>query len=275
MPRIASLHVYPVKSCRGIDLDAALVTRTGIAHDREWMITSPAGRFLTQREEPRLAVIVPRLTADHLTLDAPGLETLCVSLSQAGAPADVVVWKDRCAAFDQGEQAADWLARFLGKPLRLVRFDPRHVRPSGAPGSGEAPGYAQFSDGYAMLVISTASLADLNARLLQALPMNRFRPSIVVDGLPAYGEDAVGELASRDVQLKLVKACTRCAITTTNQLTGTVEGDEPLRTLRTYRWDSKLHGVAFGQNAVVAAGEGATLRVGDTLTATLRRAQDA
>jgi hypothetical protein len=270
MTRIVSLHVYPVKSCRGIDLDAALVTRTGIAHDREWMITSPAGRFLTQREEPRLALIVPRLASDTLTLDAPGLGTLSLPLACEGTPTEVVVWKDRCAAFDQGDAAADWLTRLLGKPFRLVRFDPHYVRPSAAPGSDEAPGYAQFSDGYAMLVISTASLADLNARLPHPLPMNRFRPNVVVDGLPAYGEDAVAELATGAVRLRLVKACTRCAITTTNQMTGTVEGDEPLRTLRTYRWDKKLRGVAFGQNAVVAAGEGETLRVGDALTAAPR-----
>ena len=270
MTRIVSLHMYPVKSCRGIDLDAALVTRTGIAHDREWMITSPAGRFLTQREEPRLALIVPRLTPGALTLAAPEVETLSLPLSHAGTPTEVVVWKDRCAAFDQGEAAADWLTRILGKPLRLVRFDPRHVRPSAGPDSDEAPGYAQFSDGYAMLVISTASLADLNTRLPHPLPMNRFRPNVVVDGLPAYGEDAVAELASGSVRLALVKACTRCAITTTNQATGTVEGDEPLRTLRGYRWDKKLRGVAFGQNAVVVAGEGGTLRVGDVLTTTAR-----
>ena len=271
MTSIVSLHMYPVKSCRGIDLDAALVTRTGIAHDREWMITSPTGRFLTQREEPRLALIVPRLASGTLQLDAPGLETLSLPRSHAeGTPTEVVVWKDRCAAFDEGAAAADWLTRLLGKPLRLVRFDPHHVRPSAEPGSDEAPGYAQFSDGYAMLVISTASLSDLNTRLPQPLPMNRFRPSVVVDGLPAYGEDAVAELATGEVRLRLVKACTRCAITTTNQMTGTVEGDEPLRTLRTYRWDKKLRGVAFGQNAVVTAGAGETLRVGDVLTAVPR-----
>jgi uncharacterized protein YcbX len=269
MVRIASLHVYPVKSCRGIDLDAARVTRTGIAYDREWMITSPAGRFLTQREEPRLALIVTQLTSDALVLTAPGLAALPVPYAYDGTPTEVVVWKDRCAAFDQGDAAAEWLTRLLGKPQRLVRFDPRGVRPSGS-GAAEATGYAQFSDGYAMLVISAASLADLNSRLPQPLPMNRFRPNLVVAGLPAYGEDDVAELATAGVRLQLVKACTRCTITTTNQLTGTVEGDEPLRTLRTYRWNRKLRGIAFGQNAIVAAGEGATLRVGDTLEALTR-----
>jgi len=264
MVRIASLHVYPVKSCRGIDLDTARVTRTGIEHDREWMITSPAGRFLTQREEPRLALIETQLTADALVLTAPGLAALPVPYAYDGTPTEVVVWKDRCAAFDQGDAAAEWLTRLLGKPQRLVRFDPRGVRPSGS-SAGEATGYAQFSDGYAILVISTASLADLNSRLPQPLPMNRFRPNVVVEGLPAYGEDEVGELATDDVRLQLVKACTRCTITTTNQLTGTVEGDEPLLTLRTYRWNKQLRGIAFGQNAIVATGEGATLRVGDGL----------
>ena len=269
MVRIVSLHVYPVKSCRGIDLDTARLTRTGIAHDREWMITSPAGRFLTQREEPRLALIQTQLTPEALVLTAPGCASLPVPYAHEGTPTEVVIWKDRCAAYDQGEVAADWLTRLLGKPLRLVRFDPRGVRPSGS-AAGEATGYAQFSDGYAILVISTASLADLNSRLPQPLPMNRFRPNVVVEGLPAFGEDEVAELATAAVRLQLVKACTRCTITTTNQLTGTVEGEEPLLTLRTYRWHKQLRGIAFGQNAIVAAGEGGTLRVGDTLEALAR-----
>ena len=186
-----------------------------------------------------------------------------------GTPTEVVIWKDRCAAYDQGDVAADWLTRLLGKPLRLVRFDPRRVRPSGS-AAGEATGYAQFSDGYAILVISTASLADLNSRLPQPLPMNRFRPNVVVEGLPAFGEDEVAELATATVRLQLVKPCTRCTITTTNQLTGTVEGEEPLLTLRTYRWHKQLRGVAFGQNAIVAGGEGSALRIGDTLEALAR-----
>src|SRR6188474_1924286 len=137
MVRIVSLHVYPVKSCRGIDLDTALLTRTGIAHDREWMITSPAGRFLTQREEPRLALIETQLTPEALVLTAPGCAALPVPYGHEGTPTEVVIWKDRCAAYDQGDVAADWLTRLLGKPLRLVRFDPRGVRPSGS-ASGEA-----------------------------------------------------------------------------------------------------------------------------------------
>ena len=265
MVRIASLHVYPVKSCRGTDLDVARVTRTGVEHDREWMITSPAGRFLTQREEPRLALIRPRLTPDSLELEGPDGGSIQVALAMGGKPVEVVVWKDRCAAFDQGDAVSDWLTRQLGKPLRLARFDPSRARQSGESLRGDEPGYAQFSDGYAMLVLSLASLADLNSRLPAALPMNRFRPNVVLDGVSPYGEDGIRELVSGAVRLRLDKACTRCAITTTNQQTAVVEGDEPLRTLRTYRWDKALRGVAFGQNASVIAGEGELLRVGAEL----------
>jgi uncharacterized protein YcbX len=265
MVNIASLHVYPVKSCRGTDLDVARVTRTGFEHDREWMITSPAGRFLTQREEPRLALIHPRLTPDALELAGPDGSSIQVALAAGGEPVEVVVWRDRCAAYDQGDAVADWLTWQLGKPLRLVRFDPRRPRQSGDSVRGDEPGYAQFSDGYAMLVLSVASLADLNSRLPAPLPMNRFRPNVVLDGVPAYGEDEIRQLVSGAVRLRLDKACTRCVITTTNQQTAVVEGDEPLRTLRTYRWDKVLRGVAFGQNASVIAGEGESLRVGAEL----------
>jgi uncharacterized protein YcbX len=270
MVRIESLHVYPVKSCRGLDLDSAQITPTGFAHDREWMITTARHRFMTQREEPRLALIAPRLTDHALALDAPGLGTLEVSFATEGEQREIVVWRDRCAAIDQGDEAARWLSDFLRKPMRLVRFDASRRRAYADADRQGPEDTAMFSDGYAMLVISRASLEDLNSRLPKALPMNRFRPNIVIDGLTAYGEDDVFELARDGVQLRLVKACTRCKITTTNQQTAVVEGDEPLTTLKSYRWDRELRGVAFGQNAIVVRGAGAKLAIGQELHATRR-----
>jgi uncharacterized protein YcbX len=133
--------------------------------------------------------------------------------------------------------------------------------------TGGLDAYSRFADGFALLVISLASLEDLNARLPEPLPMNRFRPNLVLDGLAPYGEDAVGDLRVGEVRLRRVKPCTRCSITTTDQATGVVDGNEPIRTLRTYRWDAALRGVTFGQNFIVVSGAGADLRVGTELRA--------
>jgi uncharacterized protein len=146
-----------------------------------------------------------------------------------------------------------------------VRFDPAQRRLSERDWTGQYQAENRFSDGFPLLALSAASLADLNSRLAVRLPMNRFRPNIVLEGLSPYDEDRIDELCGAGVRLKLVKACTRCRITATNQNTGELEGDEPLRTLRTYRYDAQLHGVCFGQNAIVVEGNGATLRRGELL----------
>ena len=264
---LASLHIYPVKSCKGVDLDAARLTEEGLEHDREWMIVTPEGRFLTQHEQPRLALISTSLDDQGLHLSAPGAPGIAVPFDFRGDPVQVTVWRDRCQAHDQGELAARWLSDFLGRPLRLVRFDPTQRRPSDVAWTGGVDAVSRFSDGFALLAISLASLADLNARLAAPLPMNRFRPNLVLDGLPPYGEDALGDLTVGGVRLRRVKSCTRCSITTTNQVTGAVEGDEPLRTLKTYRWDPALRGVKFGQNLIVVTGDGERLSRGMELHA--------
>ena len=263
MITVAGLFVYPVKSCRGIGLDAAVLTDAGLDHDREWMIVTPDGRFLTQREEPRLACIATRLDPDALWLCASGAAPLEVPFRRVGTATEVVVWRDRCRAHDEGAAAARWLEEFLGRSLRLVRFDDAHRRQSDGAWTGDIPAFARFADGYAMLAISQASLEDLNARLMIPLPMNRFRPNLLLDGLPPYGEDGLGEFAvGDDIRLRAVKPCMRCSITTTDQDLGRIDGVEPLRTLKTYRWNSSLRGVEFGQNVIVVTGAGGTLARG-------------
>ena len=266
MISVASLHVYPVKSCRGIDCVQVTVTDAGFEHDREWMVVTPDGRFVTQREEPRLALVETHIDAERLRLSCAGYGGVDVPLGLRGAPRQVVVWRHSCVAQDQGDAAARWLAGVLGRPLRLVRFDPAHRRLSDRAYTGATPGYSRFADGYAILVLSLASLADLNARLPAALPMNRFRPNLVIDEVGAYGEDAIQELRANGVSLRLVKPCTRCVITTTDQATATRDPEEPLRTLKSYRWDARLRGVAFGQNAIVAQGAGGMLQKGQALS---------
>jgi uncharacterized protein YcbX len=260
---ITALNIYPVKSCAGIALSKARLTDTGFEHDRQWLIVQPNGRFVTQREQPRLALVRPALSDAALTLSAPGMEPLMLSLTHSGASSTVQCWKDVCAAIDAGDAAAAWLERFLGQPHRLVRFDPAFRRVSDRAWTGDIVAHAQFSDGFPWLLISEASLADLNARLERPLPMNRFRPNIVVNGVTAFEEDRIAEMTSGRVALRPVKPCTRCAITTTDQSTGERASEEPLRTLRSFRLDRQLKGVTFGQNVILRTGIGEWLSVGD------------
>lgn len=262
---VSALYIYPIKSCRGIALDRARVTSTGLAQDRRWLLINDKHSFITQREQPRMALIAPELHGNGLRVNAPDMPPLSVAGEARATRMTVTVWRDQVSAFDEGDAAAAWFSQFLGISVRLVRFDESQARLSNREFTGEALGHSQFADGFALLVIANASLDDLNTRLPAPLPMNRFRPNLVLDGLPAYGEDEVHELRSDALTLRLVKPCTRCKITTTDQATGVVQGTDPLSTLMKYRRNAALRGVTFGQNAIVVAGSGAQLAVGQHL----------
>ncbi len=281
MPRatIAALNVYPVKGCRGIAVPRARVAARGlvatagaaIVGDREFMIVDASGRFVTQREVPRLALIAARLESDALVLSTRSASPLAVELGDprgapSGAPRKVTVWRSEVIAHDAGDAAARWLAAVLGADLRLVRFDPHETRLCNPEYAGDSGAHVAFADGYPVLAIGEASLADLNTRLAAtgaaALPMNRFRPNVVLARLEAYDEDHVDTITGGGVTLKLVKPCTRCQVTTTDQETAMVR-DEPLATLARYRMNAALGGVTFGMNAIVVGGEGRELAVGN------------
>lgn len=266
--RLTGLYVYPVKSCRGLAVSEAEVTPRGLALDREWMLVHPDGRFITQRERPRLALVQPSLGGDRLRLEAPGMDQLEIPFrSEPGPRRSVRIWRDTCPAWDQGEAAARWFSRFLGAAVRLVRFPADHWRGSDpAWTGGQAAGNA-FSDGFPFLVLSEESVADLNRRIGgEPLPMNRFRPNLVFAGGGAYFEDQARALRTDGFEFRLVKPCVRCRITTTDQQTTEV-GVEPLRTLASYRRSETLGGVCFGQNAIAVAGLGQRLRLGMTFLA--------
>lgn len=268
MVQVTGLYIYPVKSCRGISLARARITETGFAHDREWLVVTPERRFLTQRERPKLAQIETAIAGDRLLLRQPQGQELSLPLELVGPEVEVTCWGDRCAAFDAGDAAAAWLTEHLGKPARLVRFDNRRRRPSEATWTQGIEALNQFSDRFPWLLTSQASLDELNSRLQQPLPMNRFRPNIVVAGLPPFAEDTVLDFIAGDMALRVSKPCTRCVITTTDQITGERSSDEPLRTLKDFRFDRQLRGVAFGQNMVLVSGLGGELKVGQELTVT-------
>jgi uncharacterized protein YcbX len=237
------------------------------------MVVDRDGRFVTQREQPRMALVQPALDADALRLAAPDVAPLEVPLDASGPSREVVVWRSRVRGFDQGDAAAAWLSAFLRTEVRLVRFDPAATRRCNPDYVGDSGAHTMYADGYPMLVIGAASLDDLNARLTakgaQPLPMNRFRPNIVVGGLPPYDEDHLDTLTCADVTLRFVKPCTRCQVTTTDQATGRV-GIEPLPTLSTYRRNDALAAVVFGMNAIVAGGAGRSLAVGAVAAVTYR-----
>lgn len=263
---LTGLHVYPVKGLKGIDLQAAKCTARGLEHDRRFMVVDAANTFLTQREHPRMATIWTDIVGEQLELSAPDAGEVLVPLVPSGpATLHVTVWHSTCDAAPVSDAADAWLTRYLGLPCRLV-YMPDTSRRLSNPEYGGGERLVGFADGYAYLVAGTASLADLNARLASrgqpALPMNRFRPNLVVTGAEPYAEDGWKDVRIGDAVLRGAKPCGRCQVTTTNQTTGEVTGPEPLATLATYR-DSREFGVMFGMNFVtVQAGE---VRVGDTV----------
>lgn len=272
---ISRLFVYPVKSCAGVALDHATLLDTGLEFDRAWMVVDTQGQFVTQRELPRMALIQPELQTFDMVLRAPGMLDQRVQLDKIEHPVQVTVWKDSVPAFDMGDALAQWFSDFLGQPLRLVRFHPEHRRLSSAQWTGETEGLNQFSDGFAVLVTSVASLAELNQRLAAAgeapVTMERFRPNIVLAGIEAHDEDRLDELlittAQGEARLRMVKPCPRCPIPNIDPATATstpTVGDM----LQTYRQTAVVGGaVAFGMNAIVLGGVDSELRVGQAASA--------
>lgn len=270
MLRLSGIFIYPVKSCRGFALPAAEVDALGFVHDRRFLVVDETGRFLTQRSHPRMALIETALTPGTLTLSAPGHGSISVPLQPPSAPRPllVTIWKsENLIADDCGDAAAAWLGGFLGGRCRLARIGGKYRRPvlkkAARPGD-----LLHFADAVPFLAISEASLADLNDRLLargeDALPMDRFRPNLVVAGCAPYEEDGWTRLRIGPLVFRNAGPCARCIVTTTDQLTAR-RGKEPLRTFATYRRDtSDPANVNFGVNLIHEVHTG-TLRVGDTV----------
>jgi uncharacterized protein len=286
MPTITALTLYPIKSCAGISLQVAMVTRTGLSyasiHDREWMVVDQHGQFLTQREHPRMALIRPSLGDGHLVLHAEDVAPLTIPLLPPDAlrgSVQVQVWDDVLQACDEGEASAAWLSDVIGMTCRLVRFAPTASRVANNKWTAGKDVPTRFSDGYPLLLISEASLADLNLKLLardqRAVPMNRFRPNIVIDGVEAFEEDYAESLTSlheenegndnQVIRLTPLKPCPRCPMPAVDQMTGEV-GPNPVDTLQSYRSNALMEGaVTFGMNVMLSQGEGQLLHVGDML----------
>lgn len=273
--RIARLFVYPVKSCAGVELTEALLTEAGLDLDRAWMVVDAQGRFVSQREVPRMALVKVQLKLHEVVLRAPGMLALHLQIDEVEGPATVQVWDDRVPAFDMGPVAAQWFSDFLGRPLRLVRFDPEHRRLSSMKWTGGIEAPNQFADAFPLLVTSEASLQELNARLAAAgqapVAIERFRPNLVLAGVEAHDEDRLDMLriatgqAGEGVRLQPVKPCARCTVPDVDPATGE-RGTAVADTLQAYRSNPLLDGaITFGMNAIVRAGEGQVLRVGQAV----------
>jgi uncharacterized protein YcbX len=280
---ISRLFIYPVKSCAGVELQDSLLIETGLEFDRAWMVVDEAGEFLSQRELPRMAFIKPTMKHSEMVLRAPGMLALHIAFDRVEGPVRVRVWDDEVAAYDMGDIAAQWFSDFLSEPgkpqkLRLVRFDPEHKRLSSRKWTGEVEAPNQFADGFPLLVIGEASLADFNARLTAAghgaVGIERFRPNIVLAGIEAHDEDRVDLLhvATGEGQalLRPVKPCPRCPIPDIDPATA-LSSPEVGDTLRSYRADPRVDGaITFGMNLIVLEGVEHALKVGQAVGANLR-----
>ncbi len=268
MPQVTGLFIYPVKSLRGYAVPMAEFDALGFVGDRRFLVVDVTGKFLTQRTTPLMARVDARLSADTLTLSATGAGQVSVLRTpDPHAPLHTVaVWKSAgLLAEDCGNEAASWLSDFLGLKCRLLRIGEKFSRP--VLKSSARPGDVfTFADACPFLVISEASLARLNDRIVghdgEPVPMNRFRPNIVVGGCDAFAEDTWTNLRIGDAAFRSAGRSVRCLITTTDQSTGE-RGNEPLKTLATFRRDpADPTAVVFGVNLIHET-KGGTLRVGD------------
>jgi len=244
---LSRLHVYPIKSAGGVTPDEWEVDAFGLRHDRRWMVVDATGRMLSQRTHPELALVRPSLAGETLRVDAPGMPALELPLRPSGSVrVTVAVWDDVCRAIWTGERAARWFSDILGADCSLVYMPDDSVRPAD-PQYAPVGSRVSFADAFPFLLLSEESLADLNRRMDSPVPMNRFRPNLVITGGRPYQEDAMMEFRIGALAFRVVKPCDRCVVTTTDQATAE-RGSEPLRTLARYRRrDGK---VFFGQNAV-------------------------
>jgi uncharacterized protein YcbX len=248
MISLSSLTYYPIKACRGFEVTESNVERMGLENDRRMMVVTPEGEFLTQREYPKLALVTPTLKNDSVTLSAPNFDSIHFNTQKTGTPWPVNIWKSKDVdAIDQGEETAQWFSDWLGLSVRLVHFADGFQRKVNAEYAINVDDHTGFADGYPVLIISEESLQDFNSKLDSPLPMNRFRPNIVVKGTEPFAEDTWKRIRVGEIEIALVKPCARCVVTTIDKET-LEKSKEPLKTLEKYRRHPL--GAIFGMNAI-------------------------
>ena len=262
--QVTELNIYPVKSTRRIALSESEVLPRGLPWDRRWMLVDASGKFITGRQHPGLATVQTQIGDNLLHIHAAGHDSLSLPLvPRERRVVEVTVWKDSVDALLAGSEADAWFSGFLGLDCRLVQMTDDIYRGVN-PDYGRAGDQVSFADGFPLLLISEASLTDLNSRLDQPVEMRRFRPNLVIDGERPYAEDDWRRIRVGEVEFEGVKNCSRCVFTTIDPDTGEKSPDmEPLRTLSSYRRRPE-GGVYFGQN-LIPRGAG-VIRVGDSVT---------
>ncbi|WP_386082790.1 MOSC domain-containing protein [Vreelandella sp. F11] len=278
---ITQLNIYPVKSLKGISVNHSTLQEHGLAWDRRWMLVDAQQRFVTQRQFPALATVEVALTDKHLVLSHPNAEPLSLSLIEPKGNLRLVkVWNDHCKALPESDDVSRWLVAALGEQaqgLSMVRFATEFTRAVEDDFLDGGAAHTYFSDGYPFLIATTGSLDALNQALVAKgeapVPMNRFRPNIVIKSDEAWAEDRWATLSEQSgtFQLALRKPCKRCKITTIDQHTAAVPAPaEPLKTLIELNTQPSQKGAHFGQNATLLEGSGSVIRVGDKLSVTAR-----
>ena len=264
---LTSIHIYPLKGGRGLDLGASAVEAWGLAGDRRWMLADENFRFISQREHPSMARLVVRFgPGGSLLVSCPGHTPLPVPVPDGADLVKVAVWGSAVLAAGAGPRADAWFSAYLGQPARLVYLDDP-TRRAVDPEYGQAGDVVSFADGYPLLLTSRDSLGQLGDWLAadgdQPVPMNRFRPNLVVTGFEPWAEDQWRRVRIGDVPFRVAEPCGRCLVTTTDQDTG-VRGSQPLRMLARHRRFGKH--LVFGQNLIPEAP--GQLRVGDPVQIT-------
>lgn len=268
---VTELNIYPIKSCHGISKKDAEVTAKGFFWDREMMLVDKQGKFFTQRQYPQLATVQVEIKENQITLSVfdQTLPSITFQPTLEGEKIKVEIWRDRTTAILQDAVVSKWFTELLNIPCYLVRQSPHHLRPIDSKYALQQNSPVNFADGYPLLITNTASLVELNRRLQatyktddQAIPMNRFRPNIVIETEQPFIEAKWKKIKIGNVEFALVKPCTRCIVTTTDQSTGTRNPlQEPLKTLATFRKSSL--GIMFGENMIpLNLGH---IRVGDSV----------
>ena len=260
---VSQLCVYPVKSCQGIDITQVKVSTKGFFGDRDMMLVSSSGKFITQRQFPQLAKIKVEVEEQSLTLKTEdnNFPDLTFVPILTGKAIEIEIWRDRLQAIDQGNDAANWFHRLLNldanKTCRLVKQSPKHNRILKQKYPSEEDVSVGFADNYPVMLTASASLVELNQRIAeihlsqnQAIPMNRFRPNLVVETTEPFVEDRWSLIQIGGVKFRVAKPCSRCIITTIDQKQGQKNQlKEPLNTLGTFRQLSEK-GVMFGINLI-------------------------
>jgi uncharacterized protein YcbX len=262
MPTLAQIFTYPIKSTRGLSLTQARAEPLGLEHDRRWMLVRPNGSFITGREFPSLVRVSAVPTAGGLHLSAPDQPELWVQAPPADAPRlEVTIWKERCSAARVDEAADRWFSQYLRKPAALVYVDAQTKRPVD-PKYSRPGDQVSFADAFPLLLLSRASVEELNRRLSRPVTVEHFRPNLVVEGCEPFAEDGWGRLRIGNAELEIAKPCARCAFTLVDPLTGArATNGEPLRTLAFFR--RKGLKVLFGQNVLVR--RPGVIQVGDPI----------